>query len=350
MKKGTHPLVAAGTHYDIVVRGMTSSSEIDEAEVPKVLMQDYISARQEILLHLQLYKTVPIRNAAILIAVVGLLVPVLSGQSITVPVVGVMFKPTAWNALGILFAISTIGHLLIFSVLAILFNIQVLGERCFDLENQINNSLRGPYLIWEHFASQIWATDSKIVYKMPDALAALFFYVLVLIFTVGLCGLVLLRMRCGIPAEWFSEPDTWLEHAQFAFAVYLLAVPAISIYVNIYTYGSLRPYCRDLLEKARAGSVTPSKRSDLWSLIGIAGAAGVLAYALLLNLPQRPNFCAHIGSHPTKAVSKAALGQYARRLTLADFRFDYEVMDKEARATAQIRNSKSDQRSATERL
>lgn len=296
LKKSTRRLPVAGTRYSIVVQGKPSSSAIDESEVTKALLQDYMSARQEVLLHLQLYKTVPTRNAAILTAVVGLLVPVLSGQSITVPVVGVVFKPTAWIALGILFTISTIAHLLIFSVLALLFNIQVLSERCFDLESQINSSLRGPYLIWEHFTSQIWATDSKVVHKMPDALAALFFYMLVLIFTVGLCGLVLLRMRCGVPAEWFSgPPDTWLPPVQLAFAVYLLVVPAIAMYVNIYTYGGLRGYCRDLLRQTREGNATPSTRSGLWPLIVIVGAASLFAYVLLLNLPQQSNFCAHIG-------------------------------------------------------
>lgn len=293
---------------------MASSSAIDKTEVTKVLMQDYISARQEVLLHLQLYKTVPTRNAAILTAVVGLLVPILSGQSITLPGVGVEFRPTAWIVLGILFTISTIAHLLIFSVIALLFNIQVLGERCFDLENQINNSLRGPYnslrgpyLIWEHFAHRIWATNSKIVYKMPDALAAVFFYFLVLIFTVGLGGLILLRMRCGIPSEWFNEPDRLLRFTQFAFVAYLVVVPVVAIRVNKYTYGGLREDCRDLLKQTRAGDVKPSKRSGLWSLIGIAGTAGAVACALLWILPQHPDFCPYLRSQPAKTVSKAAI-------------------------------------------
>ena len=270
-------------------------------------MQEYMSAREEVRLHLQLYKTVPTRNAAILTAVVGLLVPVLSGQSITVPVVGVVFKPTAWNAMGILFTISTIAHLLIFSVLALLFNIQVLGERCFDLEDQINKSLRGRYLIWEHFASKIWATDSRVIHKMPDALAVLFFYLLVFIFTVGLGGLVLLRMRCGIPFEWSSEFGTLLTLTQCSLASYLVVFPTIAICVNKYIYGGLREYCGNLIRETRAGNDTRSKRSGLWSLLGIAGAVGALACALLLILPQHRNFCAHIGSQPAMTLGKAAL-------------------------------------------
>jgi hypothetical protein len=233
----------------------------------------------------------------------------------------VSFTPNAWIALGILFTIATIAHLLIFSVIALLFSIQVLGERCLDLENQINNSLRGPYnllrgpyLIWEHFASEIWSTNSKIVYKMPDALAAVFFYVLVLTFTVGLGGLVLLRMRCRIPSEWFNEPDTLLTLAQFLFAIYLVAVPVIAFYVNKYTYGGLRNDCRDLLQKARARNLPPSERSGLWSLIWRAwpliwraGAAGAFACALLLILPQ-PSVCAYLRSPPAKTVSAANFG------------------------------------------
>lgn len=271
----------------ICMETRVDSSTINEAEVLKVLTQEYLSAREEVLLHLQLYKTVPTRNAAILTAVVGLLIPLLTGQSISLPATGIEFHPTAWTDLVILFTISTIAFLLVFSVLALLFALQVLAERCVRLEDEINKTLRGPYLLWERFAHQIWSTDSVLVYKMPDAGAAVFFHVLVLLFAVGLPLFVLLKILCG-------TPDRPLIIAVFAYTLYLFATVAISIYVNVHTMGTLRPYCRKLYQQAFAGNDQPPGRSGLSSLLIIAMAAAVAALVFMVVTPQ-PIVCMYTG-------------------------------------------------------
>jgi hypothetical protein len=266
---------------------MADRPAINEAEVVKVLLQEYLSARKEVLLHVQLYKTVPVRNAAILTAVVGLLIPLLTGQNIPLPVTGVVVPSNPWTDLMILFTISTIAFLLVFSVLALLFSLQVLAERCVWLEDEINKCLRGPYLLWERFARQIWSTDSKLVYKMPDAGAAIFFHLLVLIFALFLPTFVLVKILCG-------TPDVWLKTAVFGYAIYLFAVPALSFYVNVYTMGKLRPYCAKLFQQTREGNDPPPGPSGLSTLLIIAAAAGAVGCVLLVVIPQ-PDVCAYVG-------------------------------------------------------
>ncbi len=268
---------------------MADNSVINEAEVLKVLTQEYLSARQEVLLHLQLYKTVPTRNAAILAAVVGLLAPLLAGERISMPVTGIVVQATPWIDIAILFTISTIAFLLVFSVLALLFSIQVLGERCLRIEVEINNTLRGRYLFWEHFTQHIWSTDSVLVYKMPDAAAAVFFHILVVLFAVALPFFVLLKIRCG-------TPDKYLIVATFIYTFYLFGVAAISFFINWHIYSTLRRYIRHLYQQVLAGNDPPRGRAGLGMLLIIAAVAGTVGCVLLVIALRLPNACAHIGT------------------------------------------------------
>src|SRR5579864_4760185 len=99
---------------------MTTVSSIRKTEIAKTLMQEYLSARQEVILHVQLYKTQG-RNGAILTTFVGLLLPLLIGQSISLPATGIALHSTPWTDLIILFTISSITFFMAFSALAILF-------------------------------------------------------------------------------------------------------------------------------------------------------------------------------------------------------------------------------------
>lgn len=280
-----------------------------ETETLKVLTEEYLSARQEVLLHLQLYKTVPTRNIAILTAVVGLLIPLLTGQSINLPGTGVVFNSTPWTDLAILFTISTIAFLLVFSVIALLFNIQVLGERCVRLEDAINEILQKRYLYWERFAHKIWSTHSPLLYNMPDAGAAVFFHLLVLFFAVALPLFVLSKILCG-------APDRLLSNAVFFYTLYLFVVPAISIYVNVHTMGTLRDYCCRLFEEVLAGNDPPSGPSGLNALLIMAVAAALGARVFVVIVPQ-PSVCAYTGKRSaSSAVARADNGPPAPRLYL----------------------------------
>lgn len=268
---------------------MSDSPSINEGDVVKVLMQEYLSARKEVILHVQLYKNTFGKNGAILFTVVGILLPLLSGQDITLPVTNIVFHSTRWTDLAILFTISTIAFLLIFLTLAILFTLQVLAERCVHLEDEINKFMRGPYLFWEHFAHQIWSKNSKLVSKMAETGASVFFYLLVLFFAFFLPLFVLTKSLCG-------DRDPLFTCVAAAFISYLFAVPGIAIYVNSYTMGDLRDDCRKLLQASIAGRTPPSIGTGLTTVLAIAGTAiaGALMFVNILVIPQSST-CALVG-------------------------------------------------------
>lgn len=266
-------------------------------------MKEYLSARQEVILHVQLYKNTFGKNAAILFTVVGLLLPLLSGQNITLPITGNVFHSTPWTDLVILFTISTIAFLLVFITLAILFTLQVLAERCVHLEDEINRLLRGPYLFWERFAHQIWSKNSKLVSKMPETGVSVFFYLLVLFFAFGLPLFILARDLCverDLPFTLFAA----------SFIFYLFVVPSIAFYTNWYTMGDLRSDCRKLLQASIAGHAPPHIGTGLTTLLYIsAGAlAGALVYVSILTMPQS-TFCTYMGKirSPNEAASKCQI-------------------------------------------
>jgi hypothetical protein len=266
---------------------VAKSAAIDKAEIAKTLMQEYLSARQEVLLHVQLYKT-PERNAAILIALVGLLFPLLSDQSISLPFTNISFHSTRWTDLVILFTISTIAFLMPSSALAVLFTMQVLAERCVRLEDEINKCLSGKYLFWERVAHKIWSVNGSLVGRMPEAVASVLYYVLILFFAVALPLFVLARNLCA-QHDWLYELVTG------AYLIYLFAVPMICIHLNLYTMGPLRAEFSQLLQYVVIGKTFHPGRSGVIAHL-IALTVAVAGAAIFINYVLCPPVCLYIGA------------------------------------------------------
>ncbi|MDQ6701845.1 MAG: hypothetical protein M3Z96_01435 [Pseudomonadota bacterium] len=287
-------------------------SPINEADVVKALMQEYISAKQEVLLHVQLYKTQE-RNGAILIGLIGLLIPLLIGQSIS-PALGIKFPLTRWTELVILFTTSTVIFIMFYTALAILFALQLLAERCVWLENEINKFLRGQYLVWEGgIVHKIWSTKSDIKHKNPDAAFVIFVYLLIIVLAVLLPLSVLTKILC-------EEPDPLLKAAVFAYTGYLFTVLPIGMYINIYVMGALREDCRQLFRHAIKGDGPPLGRSGIGTLLVMGVAAFAVAWVFVYYyfgyyngeipfIPRSTGVCTYLGTTSPSPASAPAAGQ-----------------------------------------
>src|SRR5436305_11452830 len=107
---------------------MKNSPISEKVEVAKILMQEYISARQEVLEHVKLYKT-QARSGTFLIPLTSLLIPLALGERIQIPNTTINLDPNPWLSFGIALTISTVILHMTFSILAIQFATQVLAER-----------------------------------------------------------------------------------------------------------------------------------------------------------------------------------------------------------------------------
>ena len=210
---------------------MADDSPANETDVAKALLQEYDSARQEVLLHVQLYKT-QYRSVGIVTAIAGLLLPLVIGH-IPIPGTSSLFPVTGWVALFTVFAISSAAILITFSILAALFAMQVLGVRCERLEVQINKCLGGEYLVWEHVTVPlVWGPNGPVL-KNPDAGVMVLFYVFLFLFVLVLPGFAVTKIFCSAPDEylWFAAAfSIWYSSVFFMYASY----------VNVYTMGGAR--------------------------------------------------------------------------------------------------------------
>jgi len=148
---------------------VTSEPNTD-LEVAKLLMQEYLSARQEVILHVQLYKTQG-KNAVIITTLAGISLSLVVGPHVSL--LGINLTITPIIALIVLYMISIIVFLMMYLAIDILFALQVLAERCVRLENKMNSCLRGPYFVWEQVATCIWSTRAYLIPIQPDFISAI---------------------------------------------------------------------------------------------------------------------------------------------------------------------------------
>jgi hypothetical protein len=249
---------------------------INDAEVVKILMQEYLSARQEVLLHIQHFKTQE-RYAAIILAVGALSILILSGQNINILGIGVPSTP--WLILVFLFTISTATYFFVFSALSSQFALQILAERCVRLEDEMNRLLRGPYMLWERLAQLIWSNRSTLVYKMPDTAQAICSTLLVVLFAVIIPLHVVFQIIC--------EPhDFLLLFFIHAYTFYLLAMCFVGFQIGFYSTAAVRDECRQIFRFATVGDVPAIANSGLRRLLITAGFAAILAVVFLYFVPR----------------------------------------------------------------
>jgi hypothetical protein len=269
-----------------VNEGEFTEPAVHKEEIVKSLVQEYLSARQEVLLHVQLYKTQE-RNGAIVVALLGILFPLAIGQDVTLW--GNTIHLTPLIDLAILFIISSIAFVMFFSGIAVLFSLQVLAERCFHLENEINKLLGATFFFWERFAHEIWSSRSSLVSKMPDAVTMVLFYFLVGILAVVVPIIVSEKILCGSPS-----PPLMIIVAGYLY--YLILMPSLAVHMNHYTMGPLRSDCRRLLEHSLGGKDMPRQRSGWPILLTIALGVAAANYVLVWILPGQRSWCEYIGS------------------------------------------------------
>jgi hypothetical protein len=267
-----------------------------KAELAKALLQEYVSIRQEVVLHVQLYKTQE-RNAAILIPLAGLLIPLLVGRSISVSALGAnaTVNLSPWTDLLILFGVSTVAFFLAFSVLAVQYALQVLGVRSERLEDEINDCFDGRrHFFWEHVVPEIWSNKSKLLYKMPDLYVPLLSSLLILIFAFVLPLVAITQHLC-------RAPDLGFTFFVFLYVWYLLAVMRFGAHITGYVTGpELREDCRKSFQHALTGGSAPLIRSGLDVLRNIGAVTFAIALALVLAVvwiaPRYPTFCTYLES------------------------------------------------------
>jgi hypothetical protein len=262
---------------------MTHGPPMNEAEVVKILMQEYLSARQEVLLHIQHFKTQE-RFATVILAVGALSISILSGQNINVFGTGVPATPGL--ILVFLFTISTAGYYFLFSALSSQFALQVLAERCVRLEDEMNRLLRGPYMLWERLAQLIWSNRSVLAYKMPDTAQAACSILLVSFFSVIIPLYVIAQIRC-------AKIDLFFMAVIHAYTFYLLAMCFAGIQIGVYSTAAVRDDCRNLFRFATRGGIQPTIDSGFKRLLLTAGLAAVLAIAFLYVVP-RSGMCTYL--------------------------------------------------------
>jgi hypothetical protein len=196
-------------------------------------MQEYASARQEILLHVQHFKTQE-RYASLLLALGGIIVAILlQSDTMSLPGLSSTFPRTAWGDLLLIFTITTVIHFVLFGALASQFAASILAERVSRIEDEINRCLRGPYLIWEKISPLIYSNRSPMLYEMPSAGGGLAAILLVAMFAIALPALTLTKVLC-------KGTDGLLLTATALLVAYLLAMPAIAVRVAVYATGKVR--------------------------------------------------------------------------------------------------------------
>jgi hypothetical protein len=257
-----------------------------EEEIAKVLLQEYVSTRKEVLLHVQLYKT-QYRNIGIVTAIAGLLVPLVIGH-IPIPGISSPYQVTGWVAFLIVFTILSAAIMITFSVLAALFAMQVLGVRCERLEIQINECLGGQYLIWEHVTVPLVWGPSGPVFKNPDAGVMVLFYVFLILFVLGLPGVVITKILCSAPDKYLWLAAVFCIWYSWAFGMY-------AGYVNVYTMGGgLRRDVREMHQPARPSEPKQYGRAGLGFVLIIGGVAVFITWGLV-TIAKQPGVCDYVG-------------------------------------------------------
>lgn len=271
-----------------MTNGGGDSKALLNEQVIKALLQEYEGTRQEVLLHVQLYKT-QYRNIGIVTAIAGLLVPLVVGQ-IPIPGTSSPYQVTGWIALLIVFTISSAAILIAFSILAALFAMQVLGVRCERLESQINACLGGEYLVWERdTVPLVWGPNGPVS-KNPDVGVMILFYVFLILFVLLLPGIVVTRIFCGAQDQYLWLAAAFCMWYSFAFCMY-------GIYVNAYTMGGeLRKNIRELLLQAKKSDSKKLKRTDFGFVLMI-GVAAVFMTSGLVMIAKLQNVCAYVGQY-----------------------------------------------------
>jgi len=259
---------------------MAKSPASERTEVAKILMQEYVSARQEVLEHVKLYKT-QARSGTFLIPLTSLLIPLALGQELQVPNTNISLDPNPWISLGIVFTISTVILHMTFSILAIQFATQVLAERCVYLEDEINDcfDVKKP-MIWERVSQQIWSNRSPIVFYNPDTFVIGFAFIIAVFFAVFL-PLYAMTKAFLLPHDWrFSL-------FAFCYTLYLFFSVLLALHLTVYSTSSLRMDCRRIFGyELKKDPQLPSRRA-MRSLLVIASIAAVLA--LLFNVFACPS-------------------------------------------------------------
>jgi hypothetical protein len=211
-------------------------------EILKALLQDYATARQEVILHVQLYKTQE-RYGAVIIGLLGLLFPVLLGTELA-QLASKSMKDLGPGALLLgLFTTSTILFHMYFTTLANLFALQVLAERCVLLQDEINKCLdKSRHLVWERLTKLIWSKDGIPTHKMPDRVAGMFSFLLVaalgFALPLWLVSNTLAKLQIG-PLFVLAVFYIWYLFAAGAFAI-----------VNFLAVASVRDECHHLFKNA----------------------------------------------------------------------------------------------------
>jgi hypothetical protein len=278
-----------------------------ESKLQKALLEEYATVRQEVILHVQLYKTQE-RNGVILIPLAGLLTPLLVGRG-GLPISALGMSATInlspWIDLAILVAISTVAFFLVFSVLAVQFALQVLGVRSERLEEEINKCLGGQYFVWERLVPQIWSNKSTILYKMPDTFVPMLSSLLVVIFAVLLPLVAITKDLC-------KTPDSAFTVFVFLYVWYLFFALIFGACTTSYVTGpELRKDCRASFEYALIGGTAPLIRSGSDVIRNMGVATGAIALAFVLTVvwmdPRYPLICKYLEASPPTTAAAAPL-------------------------------------------
>lgn len=271
-----------------------SDAPVDEAEVAKILMQEYVSARQEMIMHIQHFKTQE-RYASLLLALGGIIVAMLlQGDTMSLPGLSGSLPRTVWADLLLIFTITTVVYFVLFTALASQFAVSILAERVLQIENEINRCLRGPRLIWERLSPMIYSNRSPMVYKMPTAGGALASILLITMFAVVLPSITLTKVLC-------RGTDGLLIVATFLLATYLIAMPIVAIRVAIYTTGQVRDDARQVFGDFAPGKNTALQQTGAGILIAIILGSACLSAAFVRWVPI-PTVCAYVQSSPVKPM------------------------------------------------
>jgi len=251
----------------------------EKVEVAKILMQEYISARQEVLEHVKLYKTQG-RSAAFLIPLTSLLIPLALGQQIQVPNTTISLDPNPWISLGVVFTISTVILHMTFSILAIQFATQVLAERCVYLENEINDcfEIKKP-MVWERVSQQIWSNKSPIVFYNPDTFVIFFAFIIALFFAVFL-------PLYAVTRAFLLPHSGWFYLLVFGYVFYLFFAVLLAVHLTMYSTSSLRIDCRQIFGYELKKDPLPS-RPAMRSLLIIASIAGAITSLFIICMYQQ---------------------------------------------------------------
>ncbi len=271
-----------------------SDAPVSDAEVAKILMQEYVSARQEIVMHIQHFKTQE-RYASLLLALGGIIVAILlQGDTMSLPGISGSLPRTAWADLLLIFTITTVVYFVLFGALASQFAASILAERVLRIEDEINRCLRGPRLIWERLSPLVYSNRTPMLYKMPTAGGALASILLIAMFAIVLPFITLTKVLC-------KGADGLLIVATFFLATYLIAMPAIAVRVAIYATGQVRDDARQVFGDFVPGNNTALRRTGAGILIGIILGSLCLSAVFVWWLPT-PTVCAYVQSSQVKSA------------------------------------------------